>query len=143
MDNRTPGSKSILVVDDEADVRLVLNALLTRCGYSVAEATDGREALDMLANAHFDLIILDLMMPRLTGEEVLDELRSDGRLGRIQVIVLTARSQRKDIEKGYKKGAAFFVVKPFNNKTILELVRCLIENLGEEEREELLLRLLE
>jgi CheY-like chemotaxis protein len=134
--------KSILVVDDETDVRLVLNALLTQSGYSVTEAADGREALDLLVGGKYDLMILDLMMPRLTGEEVLEVRKADERLARIPVIVLTARSQPKDVERGYEKGASFYVVKPFSNRTIQELVRYLLGDLSEGEREQILFDLL-
>jgi CheY-like chemotaxis protein len=139
---RTVNNRSILVVDDESDVRLVLNAMLTRDGYSVTEAADGREALDLLEDREFDLIFLDLMMPRLTGEEVLEFLKADERLARIPVIVLTAKSQLKDVELGYEKGASFYVVKPFSNKTIRELSKYLLDDLDEEERETILFDLL-
>lgn len=134
--------KSILVVDDESDVRTVLRALLAQSGYSVTEAADGREALDLLADGEFDLMILDLMMPRLTGEEVLESLRADEKLAGIPVIVLTAKSQPKDVERGYEKGASFYVVKPFSNRTIRELVKYLLGDLSEEEREEILFELI-
>jgi CheY-like chemotaxis protein len=91
--------KSVLVVDDTSDVRLVLNAVLTQCGYSVTEAEDGQEALDILADKKFDLMILDLMMPRLTGEEVLEQLKYQDRLKEMPVIVLTAKGQQKEIEQ--------------------------------------------
>jgi CheY-like chemotaxis protein len=134
--------KSILVADDESDVRMVLRALLAGSGYAVTEAADGQEALDMMAEGKFDLLILDLMMPRLTGEEVLERLRAQGKLPGLPIIVLTAKSQPKDVQKGYEKGASFYVVKPFSNATIRELVRYLIDNLGEEERETILFTLM-
>ncbi len=134
--------KSVLVVDDTLDVRLVLNAILTQSGYSVTEAEDGQEALDILADRKFDLMILDLMMPRLTGEEVLEQLRCQDRLKEMPVIVLTARGQQKEIEQGYEKGASFYVVKPFNNSTIRELARYLVEDLTEEEKEQIIFKLM-
>jgi len=134
--------KSVLVVDDTPDVRLILNAILTQAGYSVTEAEDGQEALDILADRKFDLMILDLMMPRVTGEEVLDHLRDQDRLKEMPVIVLTAKGQQKEIERGYEKGASFYVVKPFNNFTIRELARYLIEDITEEEKEEILFKLM-
>lgn len=134
--------KSILIVDDESDVRLVLNTLLTHSGHTVTEAADGREALQLLAEGDFDLLILDLMMPRLNGEEVLEHLREDERLAGLPVIVLTAKSQPKDVERGYKKGASFYVVKPFGNNTVRELVRYLLGDLSEREKEKILFDLL-
>ncbi len=134
--------KSILIVDDESDVRTVLNILLAQCGYAVTEAADGQEALDLMSQREFDLVFLDLMMPRLTGEEVLERMKADGRLARLPVIVLTAVSQRKDVKRGYEKGASFYVVKPFNNKTIQELARYFLEDMSEEEKEKFLSELL-
>lgn len=134
--------KSILVVDDEPDVRMVLEAILTPSGYSVTQARDGQEALELLAEKKFDLMFLDLMMPRVSGEEVLEQLRHQGRIEEMPVIVLTAKSQPKEVEKGYKEGASFYVVKPFNNATIRELTRYLLEDLSEEEREQILLDLM-
>ncbi len=143
MNSDTPKArKSILVVDDEPDVRMILEALLTQSGYSVSEARDGREALDILADKKFDLMILDLMMPRLSGEEVMEQLRLQERLKDMPVIMLTAKAQQKDVEKGYKEGASFYIVKPFSNTTIRELVSCLLEDLTEEEREEVLFKLM-
>ena len=134
--------KSILIVDDEEDVRSILTALATQSGYSVAEARDGQEALNILADRKFDLMILDLMMPYLTGEEVLEQLRCQDRLKEIPVIILTVKGQRREVEQGYKKDAAFYVVKPFNNSTIRELVKYLLEDLTEEEKEQILFNLM-
>ena len=134
--------KSVLVADDESDIRLILSALLTQMGYAVTEAVDGQEALNLLSSRKFDLMILDLMMPRIDGEKVLEQLRHQGVLERMPVIILTAKAQRKDIEKGYEKGASFYIVKPFSNRTIQELARYLLEDLTEEEKEKILLGLL-
>lgn len=136
-------AKSILVVDDEPDVRLILDAILTPAGYTVTEARDGQEALDILAEKEFDLMFLDLTMPRLSGEEVLEQLRHQDRLKEMPVIILTAHSQPKEVEKGYKEGASFYVVKPFSNTTIKELARYLLDDdLTEEQGEEIIFKLL-
>ena len=83
------------------------------------------------------------MMPRLSGEDVLDHLRDIGRLERMPVIILSAKNQRRDVEKGYERGATFYVVKPFNNTTIRELVRYLLDDdLSEDARDEILLNLM-
>lgn len=134
--------KSILIVDDEPDVRLILNAILTCAGYYVTEASDGQEALEILANRKFDLVLLDLMMPHLTGEEVMEHLHREGRLSDIPVIMLTAKAERKDIEKGYEGGASFYVVKPFANNTIKELARYFLDGLTESEKENILFNLM-
>jgi two-component system alkaline phosphatase synthesis response regulator PhoP len=134
--------KSILIVDDEEDVRTVLATVLTLSGYAVTEAADGREAVDILGEKKFDLVFLDLMMPRMTGEEVLEYVRRDEKLKDLPVIILTAKGQRKEIEQGYEKGATFYVVKPFSNSTIRDLARYVLEDLREQEREQLLFDLM-
>ena len=135
--------KSILVVDDEPDVRTTLEAILTPAGYSVTTACDGQAALDVLTNKEFDLMILDLIMPGLTGKEVLEQLRYQGRLAEMPVVVLTAVLQGKEVRRGQKRGIAFYVTKPFNNTTIKELARYLLDvDLTEEQKEDILLKLL-
>ena len=136
-------NKLILVVDDESDIRTILKAVLSQCGYSVTEACDGREALDILAEKKFDLMILDLLMPGLTGKEVLERLRFKRRLREMRVILLTAIADGNKIIKGFPRGVLFWVPKPFKNTTIQKLVRYCLENLTEEEREEILLDVLE
>jgi DNA-binding response OmpR family regulator len=133
--------KLILVVDDESDVRTILRAILTQSGYSIVEARDGQEALDLLVEMRFDLMILDLLMPRVNGEEVLQRLDKE-RLKTMPVIILTAKTSKRAVERGYRKGASFYVIKPFSNTTIVELVRYLVEDMTEKEREKILSSLL-
>jgi len=137
------GEKNILIVDDEMDVRMILCAILAKEGYKVHEATDGRDALDMLADRKFDLMFLDLMMPRLTGEEVLEHLKREVRLSDMPVIVLTAKAERKDVTRGYEGGASFYVIKPFSNTAIRELARYHLGDLSDEEKEDLLFSLMQ
>jgi CheY-like chemotaxis protein len=141
-ENNSKARKFILVVDDEPDVRLILNTILASAGYSVTEASDGQEALGILSDMKFDLMFLDLMMPHLTGEEVMEQLRRQGRLQDMPVIMLTAKAERKDIEKGYEEGASFYVVKPFSNNTIRELARYMLGDLMEEDKEQVLFELM-
>lgn len=123
--------KLILVVEDESDVREILRAILTQSGYSVAEACDGQEALDMLAEMRFDLMILDLLMPRVNGEEVLHKL-DEGRLKTMPVIILTAKTSGLTIKRDNRESALFYIIKPFDNSTIRELVRYIFEDMSKE-----------
>ena len=111
-------NKLILVVEDEDDVRTILKAILTQKGYSVVEARNGQEALDLLSVMRFDLMILDLLMPRVNGEEVLQRMDQEC-LKSLPVLILTAKTSRRAVERGYREGASFYVTKPFSITTIL------------------------
>ncbi len=143
MRNETPGAlKSILVADDNSDVRQILRAIFARAGYSVTEARGGLEALDLLETRHFDLMVLDLMMPQVSGEQVLHQLGSE-RLKEMPVIVLTAKDLDPNIMKGGMENPLFYVVKPFHNALIRDLARYLMEDLTAQEQQKVLLHLLQ
>ena len=133
--------KTILIVDDEADIRIILRSLLEAQGYSVSEARDGQEALDLIPKMHFDLMILDLTMPRISGEGVLMQLGKD-KLQKIPTIILTAKLEKQVVRKECLEGIRFYVMKPFDNNTIRELVRCLLLNPNDVQRESALSDLL-
>jgi len=118
---------SILVVDDESDVRQVLRCVLESEGYCVSEAEDGEQALQLLRYNKFDLMILDLVMPKLTGEELLDILGED-RLKELPTIILSAKLEKCVVRKKSLDHIAFYVLKPFKNSNIRELVKFLISN---------------
>jgi DNA-binding response OmpR family regulator len=125
--------KTVLVVDDEADIRTVLRALLVAEGFNVETATNGEEALQMLKREKFDLLILDLLMPKMDGYQVVSNLSSE--IGeKMPVIMLTARTTDRDILKGYSIGAAYYITKPFETKTVTNIVNYLIGDLTPEER---------
>jgi DNA-binding response OmpR family regulator len=118
----TPASPSrsaadcvLLVVDDNEDNRYTLSRRLTREGYTtVVTATDGREALDLLAARPFDLVLLDVMMPELNGYEVLERLRADDRLRHVPVIMISALDQLESVVRCIELGAEDYLPKPFN-----------------------------
>src|SRR5688572_3050564 len=101
----------VLVVEDEESMLAGLDYALQREGYEVLQARDGEAALRMLAERAPDLVLLDLMLPRRSGYEVLDRLRRDGR--ELPVIVVTARGEELDKVKGLDLGADDYVTKPF------------------------------
>jgi signal transduction histidine kinase/DNA-binding NarL/FixJ family response regulator len=105
---------SILVVDDNELNRDLLVRRLNRQGHTVTVAINGREALAHLENAHFDLILLDIMMPEMNGYEVLAHLKADPVLQHIPVIVISAANETESIIKGIELGAEDYLVKPFN-----------------------------
>lgn len=112
-------SKKILVIDDEETVRKVLRIHLGKDGYEVREAGDGEEAIEQLKKNNFDLLICDIMMPKMDGWEVLRAVRSHPRTKDIPVIFLTAKDQDSDMFKGYEMGANYYVTKPFTKSQLL------------------------
>ncbi len=113
------GNFKILIVDDVAkNIQLVAN-FLTKDGYEVNFAMDGNKAIEHAKREHFDLILLDVMMPVLDGFEVCKKLKEDTETAKIPVIFLTAKTDEASIAKGFEVGGVGYIVKPFN---ILELL---------------------
>jgi DNA-binding response OmpR family regulator len=113
----------ILVVDDEADIRVTLRALLERAGYTVIEAEDGREGLRLLLAESADLVLLDVSMPDLDGW---DSLRVIRELSDAPVLMLTASARELDKVRGLLAGADDYVTKPFGNQELLARVAALL-----------------
>src|SRR3990170_1936562 len=105
------GSARILLVDDEHSVQTLLTYPLRKDGYEVISARDGREALDRFAEQRFDLVVLDVMLPRLDGIEVCRRLRSRSQ---VPIIMLTAKDDEIDKVVGLEMGADDYITKPFS-----------------------------
>jgi len=123
---RTTGTSTILVVDDVPVNVQLLNTYLTTEGYKVAAARDGMEALDLVAKVKPDLILLDVMMPKMNGFEVCKVLKTDAETKYIPVIMVTALNDLEDKIKGIDSGADDFLSKPFNKLELLARVRSLL-----------------
>ena len=119
-------AERILVVDDEEANRSLLREVLAPLGYQVREAADGEEALAAVAESTPDLILLDLMMPRLNGYEVCRELKSDPRTRLVPIIILTTLEQLQDKIKAIDLGADDFLNKPFHTIELTTRVRSLL-----------------
>ncbi|MBI2568380.1 MAG: response regulator [Candidatus Schekmanbacteria bacterium] len=115
-----PGQPAILIVDDEEDVRFMLAFRLRYAGYSVAEAKDGAQALSMIHQTKYDVVILDVMMPRMDGFEVLRRLQTVDE--HPAVIFLTAVTQLEDRVRGLELGAVDYVAKPFDLEEVVARV---------------------
>ena len=116
-------AKKILVVDDEKRIVEILQAYLERDGYRVIAAYDGRSALELARNNSPDLIILDLMLPEVSGWDVCRELRKETD---VPIIMLTARDDTTDKIIGLELGADDYVTKPFDPKEIISRVRAVL-----------------
>jgi CheY-like chemotaxis protein len=120
----------VLIIDDEPDVLLLCRLNLQQQGREVLEASDGSTALALARERHPDVIVLDLMLPGITGYEVLETLKQDAATSDIPVLVLTAKSLRADRERSQGLGAAGFLTKPFLPSDLCEMVDSLIPTSG-------------
>lgn len=119
-------AKKILIVDDENSLRMLVNATLEGENYTIFQAKNGHEAIMINALEKPDLVILDLMMPGLSGMEALEIMgKSDGSK-KIPIIILTAKGQAGDKEKALKMGASHFLKKPFSPLELLTLVERIL-----------------
>ena len=118
--------KRILVVDDEPHAIRALTFILKKEGYDVYSALNGEEAMARVRESKPDLMFLDVMMPKKNGFEVCQEIKGDPGLSDIYIIMLTAKGQEKDREKGLSLGADEFVTKPFSLTDIVARVRELL-----------------
>jgi two-component system phosphate regulon response regulator PhoB len=127
-------SGRILVVDDEPDVQRLLSFNLQRAGFEVHTASTGADALMAAARDIPDVIILDLMLPDLSGVEICRQIRQDDSLARVGVLMLTALSSDEQRVEGLTAGADDYVVKPFNVEEIILRVRAITRRMGEREQ---------
>jgi DNA-binding response OmpR family regulator len=114
----------VLVADDDPDILALVRFRLERDGYEVLSAPDGEMALDLAMARTPDLAVLDVMMPRLDGYEVTRRLREHGPTTTIPIILLTARVQEPDLERGFEAGADDYVTKPFSPQALGERVQA-------------------
>jgi len=109
----------ILIVDDEPDLRSVLRFGLEAAGFQVLEAADGEQGLQMTCDLRPDLVVLDLMLPRMDGYKVCRALKFDDRYRQIPIFILSARSGETDRRLAMDLGADAFVTKPYDMKDLL------------------------
>ena len=135
MDRRlgTTTGPTILVVDDERNIIELARLYLRSEGFQVESANDGLEALEKVASIHPDLVILDLMMPKMDGWEVCRRLREQN--GRIPVIMLTAKSDDVDKIVGLDMGADDYLAKPFNPRELVSRVRAVLRRTQEPDKQ--------
>jgi DNA-binding response OmpR family regulator len=116
----------VLVADDDEDIRSLVTFRLERAGYRVVTASDGEHALSLALERSPDLAVLDVMMPRLDGYEVTRRLRQHEATKAMPVILLTARAQEADVERGFEVGADDYIRKPFSPQELRARVQAIL-----------------
>ena len=127
----------VLVVDDEAPIRLLCRVNLEAEGMEVIEAADGASGLERARSERPDVVLLDVMMPRLDGWRVAEALLDDPETRDIPIVFLTARAEFRDRARGLDIGGIDYVTKPFHPVELAALVRDLLDRLDRGERDEL------
>ena len=120
----------IVVADDDADIRDLVVFKLRQSGHEVVAVGDGVAAVDACKVHTPELVVLDVMMPGMSGIEACRTLRLDAAMARIPIILLTARAQETDIEQGFNAGADDYVVKPFSPRELASRVSAVLQRSG-------------
>lgn len=119
----------VLIVDDEENIRTLIHFNLEKAGYSVEEATNGKEALDLIALNKPDLVILDLMLPVIDGLAVCRKLKENPSTSSIPIIMLTAKSEEIDRVIGLELGADDYMTKPFGPRELLARIKAVLRRI--------------
>lgn len=120
----------MLVVDDDDVIRQLITVNLELEGFEVIPAVDGQDALDKVKDVQPDVVTLDVMMPRVDGWEAAARLREDPETAHVKVILLSARAQESDIQRGERIGVDAYLTKPFDPDELIDVVRRLVEAAG-------------
>jgi len=123
--------KEILIVDDEPSIVVPIQFLMEQQGYRVLVAENGEDALDMIYKYKPDLILLDIMLPRIDGYEVCEIVRLNPEYRDIKIIFLTAKGREVEIAQGLSLGANAYITKPFSNTELVAKVKELLANTNE------------
>ena len=127
MSDLPPAKKNtILLVEDEPSVIELMNIYLSRRGYEIFNVADGTEVMNQVRVVKPDIIILDIMLPKLNGFEVCGLIKSDPALKHIPVMILSALVQKSEIEMGIRMGADLYMTKPFQNTELLANIEKLL-----------------
>lgn len=121
--------EKILVADDETYIVKLLTVNLKKVGYEVVQAFDGEETLKKIAEEKPDLVVLDIMMPKIDGIDVLKRLKSNPDTKSLPVVMLTAKAEDKDIFRGWQEGADAYLTKPFEPAEVVIMVKGILRDL--------------
>jgi DNA-binding response OmpR family regulator len=125
----------VLIVDDEPNILLSLEFLMRKTGYEVRTAKDGEEALAEILQAAPDLVLLDVMMPKIDGFSICQQIRANPELNDVRIIMLTARGRDVEREKGLALGADDYITKPFSTKDAIARVEAVLARARKTERQ--------
>lgn len=120
----------IFIVDDDPDVRDLVEYKLVQNGHDVLCATNGQDALQLVPAAMPELVLLDVMMPGISGFDVLERLRAEACTHQLPIIMLTAKAQEADAERGFTLGANDYVLKPFSPRELMSRVSAQLVPVG-------------
>ena len=120
--------QTILAVDDESDILLIIKTALGSEGYRVLTASDGPEAIAVVKDEIPDLVILDMMMPEMTGFDVAKAMREDPRMLSVPIIMLTGNTDRAKIREALDQGFSYYVTKPFNFHDLTSKVKIALDD---------------
>ena len=127
----------VLVVDDDAPIRLLCRVNLETEGMEVLEAEDGQEGLEKARSVRPDVVLLDVMLPQLDGWRVAEALLADPRTDQIPIVFLTARAELRDRARGLEIGGVDYITKPFNPVELADSIRGLLDRVERGEQDEL------
>jgi CheY-like chemotaxis protein len=130
-------ARRVLVVDDEPSMRVVCQVNLSLAGFDVVDAASGAEALEHLDQHAFDLVLLDVMMPNMSGHDLAERLKQDARTRDVPIVFLSARARREDLRRGFELGAVDYITKPFDPLQLGERLRSLLESIDRGEGQEI------
>jgi two-component system cell cycle response regulator DivK len=120
-------AKAILVADDDPDILNIVSMSLETQGYTVYKATNGREAVDLARQHHPDLVLMDMMMPMVSGYEAVTELKADAATRDITIVGLSAKAMATDMERATDVGIDGYITKPFRIAQVLTVVASYLQ----------------
>ena len=124
---KTAADKKILIVDDEAGLRGIIGSFFRVKGFQTAEAGDGLEAMERIREERPDVVLLDINMPIMDGLTFLSKVKEDPSMNTVPVIILSARTESKDVEKGIGLGAQFYLEKPISFENLNRCVQVVLQ----------------
>lgn len=120
-------NRSILVVDDDEDTRILVKTILTSNGFNVKDAKDGNEAIEILKDYRPALVILDIMMPGISGYDVVVHMKQHQETQNLPIMMLTAKADPDDVLLGYKDyGVEYYITKPFTTRQLLAGIKLVL-----------------
>ncbi|MDB2676211.1 MAG: response regulator [Amylibacter sp.] len=120
--------KSVVIIEDEPFIIEALTFLLENEGLDVRSISDGANAIDFIIKSKPNLVILDIMLPNVSGMKILEDIRSMDEISNLPVLMLTAKGQKKDRRAAEEAGVSKFMTKPFDNQELIENVKAMIKS---------------